>query len=62
VPSGTQGIWLQQSMADEQMAPPAKHVVPSPLQRGTPSMSSWQTPELPTPAQQSLRADETLQV
>ena len=39
VPSGTQGIWLQQSMADEQIAPPARHVVPRPLQRGTPSMS-----------------------
>ncbi len=60
MPSGTQGIWLQQSMADAQMAPPAKQVVPSPLQRGTPSMSSWQTPELPTPSQQSLRADEML--
>lgn len=55
-----QGIWLQQSMADEQMAPPCKQVSPSPLQRGTPSISSWHTPELPTPAQQSLRADETL--
>jgi hypothetical protein len=49
-------------MADEQIAPPVKHVVPSPLQRGTPSISSWQTPELPTPAQQSLRAEDTLQV
>jgi hypothetical protein len=56
--SGTQGIWLQQSMADEQVPPPCTHVVPSPLQRGTPRKSSWQTPELPTPAQQSLRAEE----
>ena len=61
MPSGTQGISLQQSMADEQITPPAKHVVPSPLQRGTPSMSIWHTPELPTPAQQSLRAEEMSQ-
>ena len=62
MPSGTQGIWLQQSMADEQVPPPAMHVVPRPLQRGIPRTSSWHTPELPTAAQQSLRAEETVQV
>jgi len=61
--SGTQGALLQQSTADEQVCPPCRQVVPRPLQRGTPSVSSWQTPLLPGAAQQSLRAesDEVLQ-
>jgi hypothetical protein len=61
VPSGTQGAPSQQSAADAHVSPPGRHVVPRPLQRGTPSASSWHTPELPTPAQQLFRADETPQ-
>jgi hypothetical protein len=59
--SGTHGTPLQQSSADAHVSPALRQVVPRPLQRGTPSASSWHTPELPTPAQQSLRADEMLQ-
>jgi hypothetical protein len=61
IPSGTQGTPLQQSAADAQVSPVLRHVPPRPLQRGTPRASSWQTPELPGAAQQSLRAAEMLQ-
>jgi hypothetical protein len=65
--SGMQGTPLQQSPANAQVWPAVRHVqltppsassVQNPLQRGTPSASIWQTPELPTAAQQSLRAEE----
>lgn len=59
--SATHGRLLQQSAADAQVSPALRQVVPKPLQRGTPRRSSWQTPELPGAAQQSLRAEETLQ-
>jgi hypothetical protein len=62
VESGTQRAPLQQSAADAHVSPVWRQPVPSPLQRGTPSASSWHTPELPTPAQQSFRADEMLHV
>jgi hypothetical protein len=42
VPSGTHGRPLQQSAADAQVSPGFRHV-PSPLHRGTPSPSSWQS-------------------
>ena len=44
------------------MPPLGMQVSPRPVQRGTPMKSSLQTPELPTPSQQLLRAEETLQV
>jgi len=62
VPSGTQGARLQQSCADAQMPFFGMQVSPRPLHRGTPMKSSWQTPELPVPAQQLLRADDAPQV
>ena len=57
--SGTQGTPLQQSPVKAQVSPPGRHVPPP--QRGRPKGSSWQTPELPTPAQQLFGADETIQ-
>jgi hypothetical protein len=60
--SATQGRSSQQSSADAQVSPPARQESPRPLQRGTPSLSSWHTPEFPGAAQQSLRAEEMLHV
>jgi hypothetical protein len=57
--SGTQGVPLQQSAAEAQVSPAWRQGPPA-LQRGTPSASSWQAPELPTAPQQSSRADEML--
>jgi hypothetical protein len=57
--SGTQSAPLQQSPEKEQVSPLCRQVPPP--QRGTPNGSSWQTPELPTPLQQLLGADETTQ-
>lgn len=59
--SATHGRSSQQSSADAHVSPAARHLSPSPLQRGTPSRSSWHTPEFPGAAQQSLRADEMSQ-
>jgi hypothetical protein len=60
--SGTHGTSLQQSSAEAQVSPACRQVSPRPLNRGTPSGSSWQTPELPTPAQQLLRDEDPPQV
>jgi len=62
VASGTQGRLSQQSSAEAHVSPDLRHVVPRPLQRGTPSGSSWHTPLLPTPAQQLFADDETSQL
>jgi hypothetical protein len=62
VPSGTHGTSLQQSSAEAQVSPASRHSSPRPLHRGTPSGSSWHTPEFPTPAQQLLRDDDEPQV
>jgi hypothetical protein len=60
--SGTHGESLQQSSAEAHVSPALRQVSPRPLQRGTPSRSSWHTPEFPGAAQQSFRADEMLHV
>jgi hypothetical protein len=54
---GTQWPPAQQSLSNAH-APPAFTQAPSAWHRGTPSLSSWQAPELPGAPQQSLRADE----
>jgi len=59
--SGTQGTSSQQSAAEAQLSPPTRQLLPSPLQRGTPSWSVSQMPPLaPSPPQQSARAEEML--
>jgi hypothetical protein len=47
---------LQQSPSNAQALPGFTHAMA--WHRGTPSLSSWQAPELPTAPQQSLRAEE----
>ena len=62
VASRTQGTLLQQSEEDAHACPAAWHVVPRPLHRGMPSVSSWHTPPLlPSPPQQFADAEDTLQ-
>jgi hypothetical protein len=58
--SGTQGTLLQQSPVNAHVSPPARHPG-MPLQRGTPSGSRTQAPELPVAPQQLLGEDDTLQ-
>jgi hypothetical protein len=53
-PSGMHGAALQQSADDPQVAPVDAQAVAT-WQRGTPSGSSTHIPEVPAPAQQSLR-------
>jgi hypothetical protein len=59
LPSGPGTQWPppQQSTSNAH-APPALTHAPTAWQRGTPSLSSWQAPELPGAPQQSLRAEE----
>src|SRR6185436_11222235 len=57
--SGTHSTLLQQSPVKAHVSPCARHPG-MPLQRGTPSGSSTQAPELPGAPQQLLGADDTL--
>jgi hypothetical protein len=59
LPSGPGTQWppLQQSASNAHAAPAVTHA-PTAWHLGTPSLSSWQAPELPGAPQQSLRADE----
>jgi hypothetical protein len=60
--SGTHGTSSQQSSLDAHCSPASMQLSPSPLQRGTPRASSWQTPPFaPKPPQQFARAEEMLQ-
>jgi hypothetical protein len=58
--SGTHGAPLQQSLEDAHSSPVLRQAE-RPLQRGTPSLSSWQQSLLAMQPQQSLRADEIAQ-
>jgi hypothetical protein len=59
--SRTQGTLSQQSDEEAHSCPAAMHVVPRPLQRGTPKVSRRHSPDLaPRPPQQLAEADEML--
>jgi hypothetical protein len=59
--SGTQGAMSQQSACEAHVSPIGRQSSPMPLQRGTPSASSWQPSRLaPSAPQQLARALEML--